>query len=48
MTASLTDGRRFPQESVTDPARCLICHLDQVPDEAVVFRDDDWACEVVP
>jgi diadenosine tetraphosphate (Ap4A) HIT family hydrolase len=44
----LTAGRRFPQESVTDPAHCLICHLDQAPDEAVVFRDDDWACEVAP
>jgi diadenosine tetraphosphate (Ap4A) HIT family hydrolase len=39
---------RFPQGSVTDPAHCLICHLDQAPDEAVVFRDDDWACEIAP
>jgi diadenosine tetraphosphate (Ap4A) HIT family hydrolase len=48
VTAPLTVGRRFPQGSVTDPAHCLICHLDEVPDEAVVFRDDDWACEVAP
>ncbi len=40
--------RRFPGGSVTDPAHCLICHLDQEPDEAIVFRDDDWACEVAP
>jgi diadenosine tetraphosphate (Ap4A) HIT family hydrolase len=48
LTAPLTAGRRFPQGSVTDPAHCLICHLDEVPDEAVVFRDDEWACEVAP
>ncbi len=48
MTGPLTVGRRFPRDSVTDPALCLICHLDLVPDEAVVFRDDDWACEVAP
>ena len=48
MTGPLTAARRFPRESVTDPARCMICHLDQVPDEAVVFRDDSWACEVAP
>ena len=48
MTAPLTDGRRFPAGSVTDPAHCLICHLDRAPDDAVVFRDDDWACEIAP
>lgn len=48
MTAPSTAGRRFPQGSVTDPAHCLICHLEQAPDEAIVFRDDDWACEVAP
>jgi len=48
VTARLTADRRFPQGSITDPAHCLICHLDQAPDEAVVFRDDDWACEVAP
>jgi len=48
VTGQLTAGRRFPQGSVTDPAHCLICHLDQVPDEAIVFRYDDWACEVAP
>jgi diadenosine tetraphosphate (Ap4A) HIT family hydrolase len=40
--------RRFPQGSVTDPSQCLICHLEQAPDEAIVFRDDSWACEVAP
>jgi diadenosine tetraphosphate (Ap4A) HIT family hydrolase len=48
VTAPLTDGRRFPDGSVTDPAHCLICHLDQAPDEAVVFRDAAWACEMAP
>ena len=48
MTGQPTAVRRFPRESVTDPARCMICHLDQVPDEAVVFRDEAWACEVAP
>jgi diadenosine tetraphosphate (Ap4A) HIT family hydrolase len=48
VTAPLTAGRLFPEGSITDPARCLICHLERVPDEAVVFRDDDWACEVAP
>jgi diadenosine tetraphosphate (Ap4A) HIT family hydrolase len=41
-------GRRFPAEAVTDPARCLICQLEAAPDEAVVLRDADWACEVAP
>jgi diadenosine tetraphosphate (Ap4A) HIT family hydrolase len=48
VTGQLTAARRFPRDSVTDPARCIICHLDLAPDEAVVFRDDDWACEVAP
>ena len=48
MSGDPTVTRRFPQESVTDPALCIICHLDLAPDEAVVFRDDDWACEVAP
>lgn len=48
MTTFPAGVRRFPHESVTDPAHCLICHLDEAPDEAVVFRDGDWACEVVP
>ena len=48
MSGHPTVTRRFPQESVTDPALCIICHLDLAPDEAVVFRDDDWACEVAP
>ncbi len=33
---------------MTDSARCLICRLDDAPDEAVVFRDADWACEIAP
>ena len=48
MTASLTDGRRFPEGSVTDPAHCIICHLDRAPGESVVFRDAIWACEIAP
>jgi diadenosine tetraphosphate (Ap4A) HIT family hydrolase len=48
VTAPLTDGRRFPDGSVTDPAQCLICHLDWAPDEAAVFRDAGWACEIAP
>ena len=48
MTTPLTGTHRFPQGSVTDPARCLICHLDEAPDEAIVFRDEDWACEIAP
>jgi diadenosine tetraphosphate (Ap4A) HIT family hydrolase len=48
VTASLTDGRRFPAGSVTDPAHCLICRLDQAPDDTVVFRDAGWACEIAP
>ena len=48
MTAPSTAARRFPEGSVTDPAHCLICHLDEVPDEAIVFRDADWACEIAP
>jgi diadenosine tetraphosphate (Ap4A) HIT family hydrolase len=48
VTTQLTTGRRFPQGSVTDPVHCLICHLDRAPDQTVVFRDDDWACEVAP
>ncbi|WP_375387117.1 hypothetical protein [uncultured Amnibacterium sp.] len=39
---------RFPDGSVTDPAECIICGLEGAPEEAVVFRDDDWACEVLP
>jgi diadenosine tetraphosphate (Ap4A) HIT family hydrolase len=48
VTAPFSAARRFPQGSVTDPAHCLICHLEQAPDEAIVFRDDAWACEVAP
>ena len=45
MTAATT---RFPEGSVTDPAECLICQLDEAADEAVVFRDADWSCEIAP
>jgi diadenosine tetraphosphate (Ap4A) HIT family hydrolase len=41
-----TTTRRFPEGSVTDPAHCLICHLDGAAEGAVVFRDADWACEI--
>ena len=40
--------QRFPAGSVTDPAACLICHLGEVEDDAVVFRNDLWACEIAP
>ena len=39
---------RFPDGSITDPARCLICQLDHAEPGAVVFRDALWACEVAP
>ncbi len=48
MNAPPAPARRFPAGSITDPAQCLICHLDEAPGEAVVFRDEDWACEVAP
>ena len=48
MTAPLTGTRRFPDASITDSARCLICQLGEAPDEAVVFRHPDWACEIAP
>jgi diadenosine tetraphosphate (Ap4A) HIT family hydrolase len=48
MTTPLPATRRFPAGSITDPAHCLICHLDEAPDEATVFRDEDWACEIAP
>ena len=48
MTIDPTTARRFPAGSTTDPARCLICHLEDAPDEAVVLRTDDWSCEVAP
>ena len=41
-------AQRFPDGSITDPADCLICHLEDAPDDAVVFRDEQWACEVAP
>lgn len=39
--------RRYPDESITDAANCLICATENVPSDAVVFRDELWACEVV-
>ncbi|WP_374947302.1 hypothetical protein [Agreia sp.] len=29
-------------------ADCLICASETAPDDAVIFRDDLWACEVTP
>jgi diadenosine tetraphosphate (Ap4A) HIT family hydrolase len=40
-------ARRYPDESITDAANCLICATNDVPEAAVVFRDDLWACEIV-
>jgi len=48
MSATGTAARRLPDGSITDPAHCLICHLDEAPEESVVLRDGDWACEVAP
>ena len=48
MSASVAAPRRFPEGSITDPAHCLLCAQDEAPDEAVVFRDGDWACEIAP
>lgn len=44
-----SDGakRRYPDDSITDTANCLICATEQVAESAIVFRDDLWACEVV-
>jgi diadenosine tetraphosphate (Ap4A) HIT family hydrolase len=39
---------RFPDGSITDPAHCIICQLDDAGPDAVVFRDGTWACEVAP
>lgn len=44
----MTSTTRFPEGSVTDPAQCIICHLDDAPDDAVVFRTPTWACEILP
>ena len=43
-----TTPRRFPDGSITNIADCLICHLDDADESAVVFRDETWACEVTP
>jgi len=43
----IESGRRFPDESITDADRCLICATDEVAEAAIVFRDDLWACEIV-
>jgi diadenosine tetraphosphate (Ap4A) HIT family hydrolase len=34
--------------TVTAEGECLICATDDAPEDAVVFRDDLWAAEVVP
>lgn len=39
---------KYPDGAVTDAENCLLCHLEDAPDSAVVFRDDLWACEVTP
>lgn len=41
-------ARRFPDESIIDVERCVICAADAVDESAIVFRDDLWACEIVP
>lgn len=48
MTLPAVTASRFPEGSVTDPAHCLICQLNDVDDESVLFRDERWACEVAP
>lgn len=30
------------------PARCLLCSMEDADENSVVFRDDHWAAEVVP
>lgn len=41
-----TSSHRFPAHTVVDPAHCLICQLESVDDEAIVFRDELWSCEL--
>ncbi len=48
MSTLLVAPTRLPKDSITDPAQCLIYHLDNAPPEAVVFRNADWACEIAP
>jgi diadenosine tetraphosphate (Ap4A) HIT family hydrolase len=33
---------------VTEAAGCLLCGMEQADEQAVVFRDQQWAAEVVP
>ncbi|GGF21412.1 hypothetical protein [Subtercola lobariae] len=40
-----TATRRFPANTVVDAADCLICKLENVDEEAIVFRDELWSCE---
>lgn len=30
------------------PENCLLCDMEQAPDESAVFRDPLWAAEIVP
>jgi diadenosine tetraphosphate (Ap4A) HIT family hydrolase len=46
--ATANQGRRFPEGAIIDVPNCLICQLDDVEPDAVVFMDDLWACEVCP
>ncbi len=48
MTTPATAPARFPEGATIDPARCLICRLDHAAEDAVVFRDFEWSCEVAP
>lgn len=41
-------ARRFPEGAVVDQPGCLICASENLDEAAIVFRDDLWACEVMP
>jgi diadenosine tetraphosphate (Ap4A) HIT family hydrolase len=46
----VSDGgpsRRYPDDSITDVEHCLICATENADESAIVFRDEQWACEVV-
>ena len=40
--------RVFPDGAIIDAPNCLICHSETAEEDAVVFRDELWACEVTP
>lgn len=48
MTDRSASARAFPAGATTDIENCIICHVDDAEARAVVFRDDLWACEVLP